>query len=387
MRPPHYTITPSVVRSTARQALQEALPWKGYGRLVTVGTLLDLLLLAAALASSLSAVVRRFHFGFSHETARKAVAANLPDLDALTGGLVDSLYRFGSRALRRRAWVVAIDEHRVPFYGDRSADGVTGGQKKHGTKYAYGYATAVVVHHRHRFTVGLIALTGGEKPHQIVAALLAQLETRGLQLRGVVLDSGFDSGETLLLLQQRQLSYTVPLRRKGNSNNRRNAVWLLEVGTVTTVAWKTDETNRPVSTQAVVLRRPKEKEKKVYCFGGWDAERARSEGQRASLARRWYRKRFGIETSYRQLNEAKALTTKKDVKYRLLLIGLALLLRQVWVWLTWQAARAWGLRPTQGIPELRLARLLEWLAERLERKYQEKKEVHLGSPILPLTVA
>jgi hypothetical protein len=339
------------------------------------------------LVSSLSAVVRRFRFGFSHETARQAVAANLPDLDALTTGLVDALYCFGSRALRRRAWVVALDEHRNPFYGDRSTPGVTGGQKKHGTKYAYGYATAVLVHHRHRFTVGLVALTGGEKPHEIVAALLAQLTARGLPLRGVVLDSGFDSGETLLLLQERQLSYTVPLRRKGNSNNRRNALWQLQVGTVTQAEWRTDQTNRPVSTQVVVLRRPTEKDKKVYAFGGWDAKQARSTAQRARLAKRWYRKRFGIETSYRQMNECKMKTTKKDVRYRLLLIGLALLLRQVWVWLTAQVACDRGLRPTAWVGELRLARLGEWLADLLKRKYKEEKVIRLGSPLLPLAIA
>jgi len=38
MRLPHYTITPAVVRSTARHALREVLPWKPYGRLVTVST-------------------------------------------------------------------------------------------------------------------------------------------------------------------------------------------------------------------------------------------------------------------------------------------------------------------------------------------------------------
>jgi len=363
------------------------LPWRGYGRLVPVGKLLDLLLLTASLVSSLSAVVKRFAFGFSHETARKAVDANLPDLDQLTRGLLDAFYLFRSPGLLRRSWVVAIDEHRSPFYGDRATAGITGGQKKHGSKYAYSYASAVLVHHRHRFTVGLMALTGGEQPHHIVAALLAQMQSRGLKLRGVVLDSGFDSGETLLLLQERGLSYTVPLRRKGNCNNRRNAIWQLEVGTVTEVAWKTDKTNRAVSTQAVVVQRPKEKDKKVYAFGGWDAQQARSQARRAALAKRWYRKRFGIETSYRQMNEAKAKTTKKDVRYRLLLLGLALLLRQVWVWLTWQVARAWGLRPTEWVGQLRLARLGEWLADLLKRKYKEEKSIPLGAPLLPLNVA
>jgi len=385
MRQGHCTVTPTVVRSSASQALKDALPWRGYGRLVTIGKLLDLLLLTASLASSLSAVVKRFCFGFSHETARKAVAANLPELDELTHGLLDALYCFGHRALFRRRWVVAFDIHNCPFYGDRSTPGIIGGQKKHGSKYSYAYASAVIVHHRHRFSVGLIALTGSQQPHQIVAALLAQIDKHGLLLRGVVLDSGFDSGDTLLLLQQRKLSYTVPLRRKGNSNNRRNALWKMEGGTLTKVAWKTDKGNRPVSTEAVVMQRAKEKDTKVYAFGGWDEQEARSQARRAQLAKRWYRKRFGIETSYRQMNECKAKTTKKDVRYRLLLIGIALLMRQVWVWLSWQVARAWRLRPSQWVEQLQLARMGEWLADLLKGKYKEEKVIHLGIPLLLLS--
>jgi putative transposase len=295
------------------------------------------------------------------------------------------LYLFGSRALRRRKWVIAIDEHRDPFYGDRSTFGISGGQKKHGTKYAFGYATAVLVHLRHRFTVGLIALTGGEKPHEIVEALLAQIQKRGLKLRGVVLDSGFDSGDVFLLLQKRKLSYAVPLRKKGNSKNKRNVVWELEVGTVTRVSWKTDKGNKPVSTLAVVMQRPKEKEKKVYAFGGWNEGQARRQTRRAALARRWYRKRFGIETSYRQMRQCKAKTTKKDVRYRLLLIGFALVLRQAWVWLTKHVARDQKLSPSQWVAVLPLARMAEWLADSLKGTYKEEKAIPLASPLPPLT--
>jgi hypothetical protein len=385
VRHDHCTITPATVRALAAVAVARALPWRGYGRLATARKILDALLLAAALLSSLSAVVRRFRFGFGQETARKAVGGNLPDLDALTRGLLDALYYFGSRALRRREWVVAIDEHRDPFYGERNTFGVTGGQKKHGTKYAFSYATAVLVHFRHRFTVGLIPLTAGQKPHQVVEALLAQIHGRGLKVRGVVLDSGFDSGDVLLLLQGRNFCYTVPLRKKGAGKNKRNAAWELEAGTLTEVSWKTEAGNKPVSTKAVVARRPKEKEKKVYAFGGWGAGEARSQARRAALARRWYRKRFGIETSYRQMRQCKAKTTKKDARYRLLLIGLALLLRQAWVWLTAQVARQWGLRPSQWVAVLPLARMGEWLADCLKSIYQEEKVIPLASPLPPLT--
>ena len=384
MRQPHCTLTPAVVRATARTALQRALPWAGYGRRVTALRLLDLLLLLAALRASLSAVVRRFRFGFSHETARQAVRANLPDLDRLTAGLVESLYAFGGRRWRRRRWDVAIDLHYAPFYGDRNAAGVVGGPAKQGTKYFYAYATAVLLHRRHRYTVGLLPFAKGLKPHQVVAALLDQMTARGLRLRGVALDSGFDSGETLLLLQQRGLAYVVPLRRKGQGPNRRNACFALPVGTVTELDWVTEKTGKPVRTAAVVGRRPGEDRVRVYAYGGWPTRAAQAALGRARQAKRAYRRRYGIETSYRQMNEGKGRTTKKDLAYRLLLVGLALLLRQVWVWLTWQLARARGAGPRQWLEELPLQRLAEWLADALKGRYKERQAINLHQPLLPL---
>jgi hypothetical protein len=384
MRQEYCTITPAVVRRTAQAVLEDALPWKPYGRLVTVARLLGLLLLVAALRSSLSAVVRRFAFGFSHETARQALRANLPDVAGLTADLVGALHRLGGH-LRKRKWVVAMDLHYRPYYGDRAAPGIVGGQKKQGTNYFYAYATAELVHRRHRYTVGLIAVTKNLKPHEVVAALLKQLDEYGVRLRGVVLDSGFDSGETLLLLQERGLAYSVPLRRKGRSRNRRNACFALPVGTVTTVDWVTERTRRPVRTEAVVVRRPGEKRTGVYAFGGWSPPHALSAARSAAAARQarqWYRRRFGIETSYRQMHECQGRTTRKDVAYRLLLVGLALLLRQVWVWLTWQLAHSRGARPTAWLEELPFQRLLAWLAEVLQRKYPEGKVIELGQPLL-----
>jgi hypothetical protein len=386
MRQPHCTITPAVVRATARAALRRALPWKAFGRLVSAQRLLELLLLVAALRSSLSAIVRRFRFGFSHETARQAVAANLPGLEELTDGLVDAFFFFGSRLWRQRLWDVAIDLHYRPFYGDRATQGIVGGQKKHGSKYHYAYASVVLVHKRHRYTVGLLAVDRKLKPHEVVAALLEQLEEHGLRLRGVVLDSGFDSGETLLLLQGKGLSYTVPLRKKGRGSNRRNAAFALPVGSVTELDWVTEESRKAVKTQAVVLRRRGEKQVRVYAFGGWGPQEQQRVARRARLAKMAYRRRFGIETSYRQLHQGQGQTTKKDVCYRLLLVGLALLLRQVWVWLSGQLARARGLRPTAWVAALPLATMLEWLADLLKARYREDRYIPLGRPILPLNI-
>src|SRR5437899_2624808 len=135
MRHYHSTITPAVVHASARQALQGVLDFQPFRKSVSVAELLDLLLLMAAAAASLFAVVTRF-FPFSHETAARAVQANLPTSERLVQGLLQALYHTAafSRQDRRRRWRLAIDTHYVAYYGRRTS-AVMGGPKKQGTKW------------------------------------------------------------------------------------------------------------------------------------------------------------------------------------------------------------------------------------------------------------
>ena len=88
--------------------------------------------------------------------------------------------------------------------------------------------------------------------------------------------------------------------------------------------------------------------------------------EQAMRQRRLYRQRFGIETSYRQKNQAEATTTSRDPVYRLLLEGVAYLLRQVWVMLTEQIARRRHCKPGVWVGVLTRSILLDWLAHALE---------------------
>jgi putative transposase len=48
-----------------------------------------------------------------------------------------------------------------------------------------------------------------------------------------------------------------------------------------------------------------------------------------------YRKRFGIESSYRLMNQARIHTSTKNPVLRLLYIGLSLLLVNIWIYIQW----------------------------------------------------
>jgi len=376
MRPPYSSITPGVIHQQARYALERALDWKPYHQSVPVADLLNLLLLMAAHTASLFATVRRF-FSFSHETALRAVKANLPSREQLVTGLLRALYDVAlfSRLDRRRRWLLAIDTHSVAYYG-RQTPGILGGPKKQGTKWFFGYASACLLHHHRRYTVALCPLDPKTKPHEIVGTLLEQITAQGLKIRGLVLDSAFDSGETLLLLQEQRLAYTVPLRRKGKGSNARNRCFEGRHRLIRWTEWTTETTRRRVKTRVLLWKGSAKT--MAFAFAGWSGQRARNIHRQAERQRQLYRQRFGIETSYRQKNQAQAATTSKDPVYRLLLEGVAHLLRQVWVVLTEQLARQRHAKPTAWIGELPLALLLDWLADHLEALYGEERSIPLA---------
>lgn len=345
--------------------------------IVTVDQLLDLLLLMAATTASLFATVRRF-FSFSHQTATLAVKANLPSremAEQMTQGLVTALFNvaeFSRKDLLRR-WMAAIDIHNVPYYGQHNQD-VVGGQKKQGTKWFYSYATVVLLHKRRRYTIALTMVLPQMKPHEIVRVLLDQIAEKGLKIRGVTLDSGFDSGETLLLLQDRKLAYSIPLRRKGSGPNPRNRYFEGRHRLVRWIEWTTKESRRSVRTRTYLWKG--KAKTMVFAFQGWSGNRARNVHQQANQSRQLYRRRFGIETSYRQKNQAQARTTSKDPIYRLLLEGIAYLIRQLWVILTERLARLSKAPPTAWISTLTLQKLIDWLVHELTALYPETCEIN-----------
>ena len=83
-----------------------------------------------------------------------------------------------------------------------------------------------------------------------------------------------------------------------------------------------------------------------------------------------YRRRFGIETSYRQLHEARIKTTTRDPLLRWLFVGITLLLRHVWVWVHWHCLAT----PRRGgrqlnLHQLRFTTLLLWLVHLAEQTF------------------
>jgi len=86
--------------------------------------------------------------------------------------------------------------------------------------------------------------------------------------------------------------------------------------------------------------------------------------------RRRYRRRFGIETGYRLMEQVRARTTSPNPAVRFLLMGVALLIVNMWIRLHWLFLRLPGCGPRRVARwRFRLDRMCRFLTRAIERFY------------------
>jgi hypothetical protein len=341
------TLTSATVQSYATDLLGEHLRLKDFSRSCPASTLLAVLLTACSRLGSLFAAANHLRDAPSHETVRQALLANLPDdLDQLqrrlNAALAACLSRPLRRALKRRRPRLAIDLHLRPYHGkpQRRDDELVRGQAKSGTTHCHAYATAYLVLRGQRFTLALQYVRQGDKMPALLQRLLRRCGRLGVRPGLLLLDRGFWSVGVIRYLKAARRPFLMPViargkkadRPGGPSGTRVFQYWpkggfaeytLKEAGTKGRAA--------RVKTCVPVRQRRGRRgqhglERLVYAFWGWQPSSPRA-------ASEIYRGRFGIETSYRQLGEAKARTCSRSPAVRLLLVGVALVLRNLWVWL------------------------------------------------------
>ena len=89
-----------------------------------------------------------------------------------------------------------------------------------------------------------------------------------------------------------------------------------------------------------------------------------------------YRHRFGIEASYRIMNAARAVTTSTNASLRLLLVAIAFILTNMWVWLKWNITLMSRRRGTKT-PTFTLNLFALFITEYIKRIYGTLNELKL----------
>jgi hypothetical protein len=397
-----YTLHASQLHQLAAHTLHDGLQLQDYSPTCSARTLLAVLLVACARFISPSAAAHWLPHAPSRETVRKALLFNLPDGDALQDRLNRALLDRQPRLLRRLARrprrgrrapkvELAIDLTLIPYHGQpfRQADEVYRGQAKAGTTHFHAYATAYLVLRGSRYTLALRYVRLGEKLDVVLRWLLRRCAAQGLRPKRLLLDRGFWQVGVIRYLQAARYPFLMPVVCRGKTANQPGG----PSGTRAFAGWRTSgfsrytlkETGRGrTATVSIGVhvrnrrgRRGKHgREALVYAYWGWQP---RSAYQLSAL----YRRRFGIETSYRQLNQARARTSTRRPEVRLLLVGLALVLRNVWVWLHEQLLGQVGRngRVRLRLEVLRFKQLLAMIEHAVTSIYGTLEEVPAQVPL------
>ena len=245
----------------------------------------------------------------------------------------------------------------IPYYGQYPLGHpeIYRSKAKAGTHSFFAYATAYVMLHGQRFTLAVTPVTRSETLKDVLQELLALINKAGLRPGLLLLDRGFYSVEIIRYLQQARRPFLMPVighgRKAGHPQGPSGSnVFKL----MTKSGWFThtlQNAKKKKATVAICVKRTwltdrhgrKKWDSWVYAYWGITP-------QRVDWVKQTYRKRFGIETGYRQMNQCRIRTTTKEVQRAVPLrgdrtvaeepVGVAALLRPV--------------EPAAGLPALQL---------------------------------
>jgi hypothetical protein len=370
------TVSAADVKGVAAAWIGEHLQFSDYGRKCTASVILSVLLFAASRLRSIYDACQRLQGAPSDETLRKALMATLPPPAELEARINAALGHALPKAFFKRGQRIAIDFTLIPYHGQAHQEEreIRRGQAKHGTTHFHTYATAFVVQHGQRYTLAMTYVFGDETTEQVVKRLMQQVRQLGVKVRFVLLDKGFFNVEVVRYLQAARYPFLMPAFARGRKPNTPRPDSLHAFAARTCSGWARYRwTNRKKRCATVCIA--------IVCRN-YHGQRRRH-GRRTQLYAYWgmrpssalwvyetYRRRFGIETSYRQMNEGRIRTSTRNPLLRLLFVGLALILRNVWVWvhLNWLAERrGTGIRLRDEL--LRLREMTLWLQHLVEAEF------------------
>lgn len=253
----------------------------------------------------------------------------------LNDGLIESLPKRMRKGFGR--WNIAVDITLIPYYGkdNHDSDFIIRGPAKSGTTRFFGYISAYVCHKNTRYTLLVYSLRRSQSLVEALKRVLARVKEMNIHMKRLYLDRGFYNVAVLQLLHVEDIPFVMPLVKRGRSGGvRKLMTGSKSYRTTYTMTSRATGVTEQVTHDVLLIKR--------YAKGKYGQHGAQWFGY---AVHRYpgalhgvyedYRRRFGIESSYRLMNQGRARTASKTPSFRFLLVGVAVLLQNLWVFLKW----------------------------------------------------
>jgi len=351
----------------------ELLKERGRRSKCTTTVVWSIVLRAAARMISIFAACRDLANAPSQQAVFDVLEADLPrTLPVLEKRLNWALTTSWPRRLQRRRWQVAIDWHLTPYYGEahKSPNEIYRSKERQGTTHFHAYATACIVQYGQRYTLALTWIRRHESTVTVLRRLLARIRELAVKIKVLLLDRAFFTAAVTAFLQREQLAFLMPVMFRGrrptkkNKKLAKNSLRWLKRQKAGWYQHTLSNGKEPVKISVCVAyrtyynRKKRKRGQQKLLFAAW-----RVRGTPTEIRER-YRKRFGIESSFRQMRQARIYTCTPNPHLRLVFVAVALLLRNLWVWIhATLLAEGRGETMTLRLELLRFKQLLDWIAQ------------------------
>jgi putative transposase len=282
------------------------------------------------------------------------------------------------RKLLKSKLPVAIDLTELPYQGQQAEDDpfVRRGRAKSGTTHFYVFATMYVVKKNRRYTLAIMLMRKAEKAQDVVERLLSRGTQLGLRIKRLYLDRGFDNNGLIAYLKQQSFPTIIPLVVRGKQGGSR-ALLVGRKSYTTTYERQSTIYDQQTLPLYIVCKYSKGKYKRQGIFRFAYIVIGTLKRQPAQIAEE-YRRRFGIETSYRLMNTVRARTTCKIAAFRFFLVALAFLWLNLWQYVKWTFLFTAKPGPRIVLHHLLpLARWRLWLWEMIKQRLGFSLVIHI----------
>lgn len=278
--------------------------------------------------------------------------------------------------LPRSGMEVAIDFHDEPNYsktGEMRAY-TCRGRAKDGTTRFLRLASASVIWHGLRLTLALTYVLPEYTTLQVVQRLLQRLTQLAIRPGVLYLDKGFCNGDVIRYLQQKRQSAVLACTVRGQDGGTRALCQGRK-------SYRTDYTFTDGTEVEMVVVATLPRGKDGQRHRKWLLFVVIELDWTPRVVMRCYRRRFGIECTYRQMRQLRAVSSSRNPALKFFLLGLSLVLVNLWAQLRWLLFRRRGRGPRTVMADaFRLHRFRGMLRRVIETRYGAVMSVPTTDP-------
>jgi hypothetical protein len=383
------TLTDRKVLTETRSRLEQQVPLSAEGYECTTDDLYQVLLGASVECSTIEAVCQELVGTPVGNTVRGYLNEQLcvEELPILEDQFNQALAAQLPQRIGRKLRVLVMDLHDRPYYGKiKQEEGLwVRGRARDGTTRFYRIATAYVAIKGLRFTLAIRFVLPGDKPIKIIQHLWQRVLALSIPVKHLLLDRGFAGIDVQDYLDQQGMPAIIACPIRGKQGGTR-ALCQGRKSYCTQHTFSSDGGRKQRTAEVVVCRTftTAKRTKRLKRRALWQVFILIHLEMTPRQVRRCYRRRFGIETSYRCASRVRAWTTSPNPALRFLLMALAVYLVNVWVWLRWRFTQI----PRRGQRRLdeksfQLSRFARFIALGLEDHYGVIRQITaVAAPLL-----